>query len=426
MPYISDAKFTTDGILFYEVQISRGRGKSRVTRRFYPKPGWSNATVEKELFKFANELERQVQSGELLSRKERKALEDAESAAYNGIPTVSQYGETVFMPAKAITMSEQSRYAYQKELSKWIYPSLGDLKMTEVTSGQISKMLVSSQGAGRAHSSVIKTYTVCRSLFKMAFMAGDIQVNPMDRVARPKPRKDEAIKDGPDAYTTEEVLYIMECLNKEPLKWQVFLQIAIDTGMRRGELCGIRWDCIDYEGCTITIRDNVEYTPTKGIYIDTAKTRRIRTVDVAPSVMEMLKEYQRVKCDRYNSPYVFSQEHNNKPMFPSSAGHYCRQFGEKYGINHLYPHKLRHTFASIAITAGADVASISEKLGHKDKSTTLRHYTHSNPKKMKAASQVFRSALKESEHPGTPEEESGYSVRADKNAVAIRGKAVSF
>ena len=57
-------------------------------------------------------------------------------------------------------------------------------------------------------------------------------------------------------------------------------------------------------------------------------------------------------------------------------------------------HELRHTFASIAITNGADVASVSEKLGHSDKAVTLRMYTHADQESMKRASQIFRDALK--------------------------------
>ena len=59
-------------------------------------------------------------------------------------------------------------------------------------------------------------------------------------------------------------------------------------------------------------------------------------------------------------------------------------------------HELRHTFASIAITNGADVASVSEKLGHSDKAVTLRMYTHAGQESMRRSSQIFRDALKKS------------------------------
>ena len=71
-----------------------------------------------------------------------------------------------------------------------------------------------------------------------------------------------------------------------------------------------------------------------------------------------------------------------------------QKFSKRCGVPGLHPHKLRHTFASIAITNGADVASISEKLGYSDKAVTLRMYTHVDQESIKRASQIFRDALK--------------------------------
>ena len=63
----------------------------------------------------------------------------------------------------------------------------------------------------------------------------------------------------------------------------------------------------------------------------------------------------------------------------------------------MHPHKLRHSFASFAITNGADVASVSEKLGHSDKAVTLRMSTHADEESMKRASQIFRDAIKQNQ-----------------------------
>ena len=60
----------------------------------------------------------------------------------------------------------------------------------------------------------------------------------------------------------------------------------------------------------------------------------------------------------------------------------------------FHPHKLRHTFASIAITNGADIASVSEKLGHANKGTTLKMYAHADQESIRRASEIFRNALK--------------------------------
>ena len=73
---------------------------------------------------------------------------------------------------------------------------------------------------------------------------------------------------------------------------------------------------------------------------------------------------------------------------------YMQKFSARYGIQDLHPHKLRHSFASIAITNGADIASVSEILGHSDKAVTFRMYTHADQASMTRASNIFREAIK--------------------------------
>ena len=82
-------------------------------------------------------------------------------------------------------------------------------------------------------------------------------------------------------------------------------------------------------------------------------------------------------------------------MHPQSPTRYLKKLSRRYGIPDLHPHKLRHTFASVAITSGADIASVSEALGHSDKAVTLRMYTHADQESISRAAEVFRRAIKE-------------------------------
>ena len=95
------------------------------------------------------------------------------------------------------------------------------------------------------------------------------------------------------------------------------------------------------------------------------------------------------------SKWVFTQDGSPEVMHPQSPTRYLSQFAKRYGISDLHPHKLRHSFASVAITNGADIASVSEKLGHTDKAVTLRMYTHADQESIKRASQIFRDAIKQ-------------------------------
>lgn len=150
---------TKDGTIFYEIRVSRGRGKSYLTTRWYPPEGWS----------------------------------------HNG------------------------RCAYQGSLNHWIYPALGDLKMPDITPANISFLLLSMQSKGKAHAICIKVYTILHSLFKMAYMSDVITTNPMDKVERPKPRKGELKDKDLEAYTTDDVQRIFKALEQEPLKWQALM-----------------------------------------------------------------------------------------------------------------------------------------------------------------------------------------------------------
>ena len=385
---------TKDGQIFYEIRVSRGRGKSYLTTRWYPPEGWGQKAIERTLAKEASEFERRCREGEVVSRAEQKESDLRQKREATKIQTLRQYGEAVFMPAKGVTMSENGRCAYQGNLNHWIYPALGNLKMPDITPANISALLLSMQSDGKAHATCVKVYTILHSLFKMAYMADVISANPMDKVERPKPRKGEIKDKDVEAYTIDEVQRIFNALEHEPLKWRTLMRLLIDTGIRRGECCGLQWKDIDSRARTITIRGNLCYTPQKGIYLDTPKSGKVRTIDVDPEIIGLLQQLRLEQAGHAISTYVFTQQDSPEPMHPQSPARYMQKFSKKYDVPGLHPHKLRHTFASIAIINGADIASVSEKLGHSDKAVTLRMYTHADQESIKRASQIFRDALK--------------------------------
>ena len=393
MPSIRE-KQTKDGRTFYEIQVSRGRSRSRLTSRWYPPEGWSKKAIDRELTKVAAEFERRCDNGEAISRAEQKEKDLLQKQEAAKIQTLRQYGERVFMPAKAVTISENSRSSFHGNLDRWIYPALGEMKMPDITAANISALLLDMQAQGKAHATCIKVYTVLKSLFKMAYLSDIIQKNPMDKVERPKQRKDEVRAQEPEAYTVEEVQYILSCLDREPLKWKAMIRLLVDTGIRRGECCGLQWKDIDFKENTITIAGNLCYTPQKGVYLDTPKNGKTRIIDVDADVIALLQQLRQQQASHALSTFVFTQDNSPEPMHPQSPTRYLKKFAARYGIDDLHPHKLRHSFASIAITNGADIASVSEKLGHSDKAVTLRMYTHADAESMKRASQIFRDALK--------------------------------
>ena len=182
---------TKDGRAYYLIRVRRGREKSALSRRWYVPDGWSQRAIDRELAKVSAEFERQVQAGEVISRNEKRLQAAQEAAEAAKIVTLRQYGEKVFMPAKTLTATENTRASFQGNLDNWVYPVIGDIKLPEITSAQSSALLLDMQGKGKAHATVVKVYTILDSLFKMAYLSDMIARNPLDKVERPQPRKEE-------------------------------------------------------------------------------------------------------------------------------------------------------------------------------------------------------------------------------------------
>ena len=414
------------GRKYWRVQVSRGTGKAPFETKFYWPTKENGDPVSKNkaeslLNDFVIGYERDCKDGKVLTRQQKKEVEaqrakEAEEAAKAAaaIKTVKQYAELVFLPKKALECAENTRAYYANALSNYIVPKFGDYKLPEITSAMLSAfMLELLQKSDLSHSSILGVHITLNQLFRQAYFEELIDRNPMDKVMRPKKPKDDIKSTEPEAFTTEELKIILDSLSAEPLKWQTMIRLMIDTGCRKGEACGLKWESVDFDNCEITIRGNLCYTSSKGVYEALPKTGQVRTVPVSAETISFLKRLnaeqeesrqKRIKrLEKEGKPldinkikvpeYVFTEKGYADPMNPQSPTRYFAKFGKKYGINNFHPHKLRHTFASVAITNGADIASVSEILGHADKATTLKMYTHADRESMRKASEVFRKAF---------------------------------
>lgn len=386
---------TKGGKRFFQISVSRGYGKAPYKTRWYWPDGWSRRTAEREAAKQAAEFERACAAGEVLNRaqaKEKAAREAAEAAK---LKTLRQYADGVFMPTKEATFSENARSSYRMFLNKHIFPVLGDAILKEISPAMISKLLVDFQKAGYAHATSIKLYNILSGVFEMAFLDDSIPMNPMLKVKRPAPRKGEQPKEESEkALTAKELARVLSCAAQEPLKWRVYINLAADTGARRGELCALQWADIDWKSSTVTIKRNLQYSPQAGVYETSPKNGKSRVVDVGQETLALLRQLQGEQATTCISHYVFTQDGTAAPMFPQSPTRYFKKFGQKYNVPGFHPHLLRHSSASIALTNGGDVVSTSERLGHSDTAVTLRMYAHANQESIRRNGQIVRDALK--------------------------------
>lgn len=172
----------------YKVQASGGRGR-RVKRSWRPEPGWSAKTIERELNKFAAQLENELASGAVNTRQEDKEAARLAALEAAKLKTLRKYATGVYMPTKTATFSENSRSSYQRNLDVHILPVLGDFLMVDITPAMISKLLLDFQKNGHAHASAVKLYNILNGIFQMAFLDDTIKDNPMLKVKRPPAKR---------------------------------------------------------------------------------------------------------------------------------------------------------------------------------------------------------------------------------------------
>ena len=139
-----------DGTQFYEIRASRKRGETPPTMRWEIPEGWSKRAIDRELNKVAAEFDRKYKTGELISKREMKERKRAAEEAEARIQTVKQYGELVYMPRKRVKCSDNTVLWYQYYLNKFIYPAIGDLKITQVTAAHIDNLVLKAQENGYA------------------------------------------------------------------------------------------------------------------------------------------------------------------------------------------------------------------------------------------------------------------------------------
>lgn len=426
MASISKIQTTKDGRRYWRISVSRGYGNAPYTSRFYWPEGKNGLPISEKVAlrdrdKFVRQFEQDCADGKVQNRKEKKAeeeeqrkLEEEERAKLEALKTVRKYGDGVFMPTKLQSISENTRLSYETNLSKHIYPVIGDTLLVEVTSAMISKLLLDFR-KNHSYGSAVKVYNVLNGLFEMALFDDSIPVSPMNKVKRPKQKKDEkAVTEADKAFTAQELNYVLSCVANEPIKWQAFLYLAADTGCRRGELVGMQWSDIDWKKKAVTIKHNIQYSKAKGVYDVTPKGGCFRVVDLGDDTIEVLRKYKAelTKPDEDNETvvdineyrkkkeadlpkWIFTVDGSDQPMFPTSPTRYFKTFGETYNVPGFHPHMLRHTSASLSLTNGGDVKSIADRLGHKDASVTLRMYAHANDESIRAAGQAARNALKQ-------------------------------
>jgi len=290
-------------------------------------------------------------------------------------------------------VKQRTYFSYKETVEKHILPYFIDKDLNEITVNDIREVIREKQqsgnmvnGKGLSSNSVNLIITLIKEIFKSAYEEELTDKNPADRIKRVRTAEREI-----EAFNLKEEKKIRDYILNSGDCRLIGILLAMDTGMRIGEILALTWEDIDLKRGVITVRKTrFRMKRESGVYediVDVPKTKSsFREIPVLPNVILKLR---RLKGEK-RGVYVVTNKKGDK-MSIRSYQYIFKRIQEKVGIKVRNFHCLRHTFATRAIESGVDIKTVSELLGHRNASLTVNRYAHSMwETKKKAVIKIFR------------------------------------
>lgn len=305
--------------------------------------------------------------------------------------------------------------SYKRTIDLHVKPHIGDVKLQDLTPTRLDKLYrnLETNGSRRGHQAgetglsprtVRYVHTIISSALKAAIHDGLLNTNPADR-AHP-PTATEAKPDEMTAWTPEQAKVFLDWTRQHRDLWEAW-HLLLHTGLRRGELVGLRWGDVDLDGATLSIQRSIGIVLVAGKrtpVIGPTKTGKARVIDLDTATVEMLQAWRKARAVLGlqlvgQDTYVFGDlagHHSDPDTLSDRFRRHLASVQAKVGedkVPTIRVHDLRHTHASGLLRAGIPAKVVSERLGHSDVTTTLRVYQHVLPGMQAEAAKVFAAMM---------------------------------
>jgi integrase len=344
--------------------------------------------------------------------KLRELLKQSDDGKY-ATPTRRRFGDVLDTWESGLNVSPKTAERYRELVKLHIRPHLGaiqlrslvksrlesfyaDLRDGRTPEGQLGGRRLSARTVGHIHRLVVQALAVAED-------DNLIPSNPARTAKRPK------IEHGEIEILSEAEVRDVLCKlqGREPMRRMAAL--GLSTGMRRGEICALRWKDVELEKASLRVEQSLEQTKA-GLRFKSPKTRySARPISLPPSIVselralrkeQLVQQEQRLKLGLGREPddaLVFRRIDPKTgaiaPLLPNSVTTEWRRLVVSLKLPKVSLHAWRHTHASQLIDSGMDVLTISRRLGHGSPAITLSVYGHRFSRKDEGAADVFEAAF---------------------------------
>ena len=225
---------------------------------------------------------------------------------------------------------------------------------------------------------------VLREALDSAMREGLIPKNPVDGTSPPKIHRKEK-----QVLTKDQLETFMKLIENDEA-WYDFFYTEILTGMRAGEICGVRWEDFDEDDRTLRVVRSVDFVHKELVIGETKTEDGKRTIYLPDSLWRLLAERKKRSFSEWIFPNLLKPE---LPLDPAKAYRQLKSILKKGGLPDIRLHDLRHTFTSHAANSGIAPKTLSEIVGHSKASFTLDHYAHVTSDMQKNAANIVTNYI---------------------------------
>jgi integrase len=283
--------------------------------------------------------------------------------------------------------------SYRDTINRYVTPKIGRVKLEKLRPLDIEHMLTALRGDGKSAALLAYSLRVLKMALQQAVRWQMLPRNVADSVKPPKIERQEM-----QVWTRQQVKAFLDVTEDHPLHAAFYL--ALMTGMRRGELVGLKWEDMDLDRARLTVKNNlveVIGAPVEGktrlnrptassvrLEVSTPKSKASRrTIVLSKGTVEKLRQqrarqevWRRDAAEAWTAQgFVFTTAIGT-PVWPSALAKAFAALLERSEVPSIRFHDMRHTAASLMISMGIPPKTVSERLGHSDVAFTLRTYTH--------------------------------------------------
>jgi len=282
------------------------------------------------------------------------------------------------------TIRDRTFEFYSRIIHDYWIPQLGGKTLSKLTSAEIRTALAALLENGRkdgkggiSRQSALHCRAVLKRALKQAVNDGKLPKNPADAVTSPTPERPEQ-----KVLNEEETIKLLEAVKGTPMYIPVLL--GVTTGMRRGEVLGLRWEDIDFQAGKLTVRQAAQQIVGDGgngkgyeIKLDSPKTANSRrAISLPPFVIRELRKHQQEQGRVFGLVNVTL---DGEPIPPRAFTQRFKTVVRRAGIPDIRLHDLRHGHATQLLKEGVPAKIVSSRLGHSKVGITLDLYTHVMP-----------------------------------------------